>query len=251
MLRLPETLCLANLEEHMIHIPGGTFMRGGMGLGSNDEPRHEVSLDDFSLCRFPVSQKLWKEVMGGIEPPAWFQHPGRPVERVSWSMVTEAFLPALREKTGNQGYSLPTEAQWEYAARGGPGGGLAGQAHDYYYAGSDRLKEVGWFSENSFEETQASGLKRPNTLGLYDLLGNVLSWCQDRYDPDYYQQLKDEYGDQAAHHPSGPEEGRIRVVRGGSWSNPSEVSGATYRNFNLLPPAVNNLGFRLCRNVSI
>ncbi len=234
---LPDTLCLANLAQHMLPIEGGVFERG------SDESIHTIQLDNFELCRYPVSQQLWYEVMGKTPDELYFQNPHRPVERVSWDDISQEFLPALREKTGIPDYCLPTEAQWEYAARGGKC-----RTPDYRFSGSEAVKEVAWYDDNSFGETQPTGLKRPNSLGLYDMSGNLWEWCQDWYARDYYESLVDPFGNQPAVNPTGPEHGDRRVVRGGSWYINDHDSRVANRVSNSPLYRYSSLiGFRLCR----
>lgn len=229
----------------MIHIPGGTFMMGGESYWSDAKPEHLVSLDDFNLCRYPVSQKLWEEVMG--EKPSRFQNPNWPVEEISWYLITNKFLPALRKKNGIGDYCLPTEAQWEYAARGGEKGVLINRG-SLTFSGSEDLNEVGWHSDNSFNETQNTGLKRPNVWGLYGMSGNAGEWCQDWYSRYYYQTLKDQYGEKPVWNPEGENKRSFKVVRGGAWIYKGPANyGVSSRNF--LPPYAefNSFGFRLAR----
>ena len=200
-----------------------------------------IQLDDFELCRFLVSQQFWFEVMEQHSEKLYFQNPHRPVERVSWDDIQNEFLPTLREKTGNNSWCLPTEAQWEYAARGGK------HTKSLTYAGSEQLKEVGWYGDNSLSETNPIACKRPNTLGLYDMSGNVFEWCQDRYGENYYLELKDQYGDQPTPNPGGPEEGDYQVVRGGSWYDLPDNARVSYRYYFYPCGRYDFVCFRLCR----
>ncbi len=249
MLTLPDTLNLATLDQHMVCVEGGTFEMGGEGHGS-EKPIHPVQLDDYEICRYLVTQQLWYEVMGAYPKSIAFRHPDRPVEGVSWNDITNRFLPKLREITGIEAYKLPTEAQWEYAARGGIyRNSNQHRNQDYTYAGSDALKEGGWYRDNAHQETLLLGLKRPNALGLYDMSGNVLEWCRDWYDREYYQYLVDQYGKQPAPNPTGPSEGSYKVVRGGSWLSDSDYARVSDRLNYLFPPSDRGIlvGFRLCR----
>ncbi|MEM8900912.1 MAG: SUMF1/EgtB/PvdO family nonheme iron enzyme [Bacteroidota bacterium] len=145
MLELHPPLSLSTLEDHMVLIEGGIMEIQGVN----------IQLDDFELCRYLVSQQLWKEVMGSYLTEIRFKNHHRLVENVSWDDIQNKFLPVLQEKTGDPIWGLPTEAQWEYAARGGK------YAIDYTYPGSDQLKEVGWFNKNSYRETNPIACKRP------------------------------------------------------------------------------------------
>jgi formylglycine-generating enzyme required for sulfatase activity len=199
---------------HMIRVPGGTFEMGSALENANDDekPVHTVTVSDFELAQFPVTQVLWEAVMGEGSTPLRFEGPRRPVERVSWYDAV-AFcsrlnhlekLPfcyfsdeqcahpyALEGELPNEGpvyykpahgaYRLPTEAEWEYAARGGP---FRTQTE---YAGTDRVKDAAWHDANSGEETHAVGLLQPNALLLFEMGGNVSELCWDRFypkDPD-------------------------------------------------------------------
>jgi sulfatase modifying factor 1 len=231
-------LSLKNLDDHLVRVEGGTFQMGGEGR-YDGKPVHPVRLDNFYLSRSLVSQALWEEVMGKDNNPSAFVHPLRPVEQVNWYDAV-AFCNELSQEMGlspyyvidkeqedpnnenksdklkwlvkispgSKGYRLPTEAEWEYAARGGK------YAHQSVYAGSKNLKEVAWHDKNSQNISQPVGLKRPNVLGLYDMSGNLWEWCWDWYGSAYYQTCKDEG---IAHNPTGAEKGSSRVVRGGAW----------------------------------
>ena len=257
-------LTLATLDRHMVAIPGGAFDMGGESFLNNAKPIHRVQLDAFSLCRYPVTQRLWREVMGQDPEQLYFVGEDRPVEGVSWYdavdfcnqlSTQEGLSPAYhidREQQdpnnqssvddlkwtvvrlpGANGYRLPTEAEWEYAARGGPG------QPETPYAGSADLDEVGWYDGNSYDETQPVGLRAPNALGLYDLSGNVWEWCQDWYD---------QYPSGPQKNPTGPANGASRVYRGGCWSN--DAAGAPLSSrFNWHPDdRSRGRGLRLARS---
>lgn len=166
-------------------------------------PIHQVKLESFYIGKFPVIHGLWTAIMKGNPS---FSGDSRPVENVSWE-DSQAFIKKLNELTG-KAYRLPTEAEWEYAARGG------NQSCGYNHAGSNKLKEVGWYEENSHLETKAVGLKYPNELGIYDMSGNVWEWCQDWMSEEYYEEC---HKQGVVENPQGPAEGVYRVVRGGAW----------------------------------
>ena len=174
------------------------------------------------------------------ENPAYFKGTDRPVETVSWH-DTQAFLEKLNYKLnlkGKQMYRLSTEAEWEFAARGGI------YSQGFSYAGSEDLEQVGWSWENSQHQTQPVGLLQPNELGLYDMSGNVWEWCQDRWDSKYYEQCHQEG---IVPNPRGPESGQSRVVRGGSWRSGASDCRVADRH-NLAPDFRNRLiGLRLSR----
>lgn len=190
----------------MRYLEGGVFEMGSdnVGLAQDVEgPLHKVELSPYYLGEYPVTQALWESVMGSGNNPSWFIGENRPVERVSWIDIVEgnqngdgqlAFLQELNEATeatrpAGYKYRLPTEAEWEHAARGGRqlNMDLLHTGLPYEYAGSDQLKEVGWFNENSHGETKAVGLKWANDLGLYDMSGNIEEWCLDTYSSQFFQ----------------------------------------------------------------
>ena len=229
---------LANKSLKMIEIEGGSF-RMGSNRDDREKPIHLVEISSFCLGIYPVSQALWEEVMG--ENPSEFKGSELPVESISWNDCQE-FLEKLNEKLrldDSNAYRLPTEAEWEYAARGGK---YTNQAE---YAGSAVLKEVGWFwdtklGKHSHGETQTPGFRIPNELGLYDLSGNVWEWCADWYG---------KYPDRALKNPKGPASGSSRVLRGGSWINFADFCRVADR-FSYSPDGRGNLiGLRLARTV--
>jgi formylglycine-generating enzyme required for sulfatase activity len=230
---------LPNCPFRLHRVPGGTFLMGS----ANDEPDaldwekpvHPVELDPFYIAEFPVTQDLWVAVMG--ENPSGFPGERRPVENVSWNDITERFLPALNKKCG-KAYRLPTEAEWEYAARGGP----FWKAEGYRYAGSDDLGQVGWYTENSGDETHEVGLLLPNALGLYDMSGNVWEWCADRFSGKWYDEC-DDLG--TVKNPTGPEQGGLRVDRGGGYFNGAQGCRAASRRHHAPADRSDRVGFRL------
>ena len=186
----------------MVLVKGGTFTMGSPKTEANrsdDETQHPVTLSDFEIGKYPVTQRLWQEIMGNN--PSHFKGDDLPVEKVSWDDVQE-FLQKLNARYPGRRYRLPTEAEWEYAARGG------NQSKGFIYAGSNNLDEVGWYVSNAGSKTHSVGQKKANELGLYDMSGNVWEWCVDWYGP---------YPSDPQTNPRGPESGAGRVGRGGGW----------------------------------
>ncbi len=188
----------------MIPVEGGTFTMGATPEQGSDaydweKPAHKVTLSSYAIGKYEVTQALWTAVMGNN--PSKFKGDDLPVECVSWYDCRE-FIKKLNSLTG-QKFRLPTEAEWEFAARGGR------KSKGYKYSGSNDLDEVAWYRDNSGYQTHAVGTKKPNELGIYDMSGNVLEWCNDPW--------QDNYQPYAVTDPS-PVSGRFRVNRGGSWN---------------------------------
>ena len=189
--------------DDMVYVEGGTFTMGataeqGSDADKEEKPSHKVTLSSYYISKYEVTQQLWQAVMGSN--PSWYKgDKRRPVEQVSWEDCQE-FIRKLNELTG-RGFRLPTEAEWEYAARGGK------KSRGYKYSGSDKLSDVAWIEDNSGGTTHPVGQKSPNELGLYDMSGNVMEWCQDWWG---------DYSSGSQSNPTGPKSGSGRVVRGGS-----------------------------------
>jgi len=181
----------------MVAVNGGTFRMGSANGDSDERPVHDVTLSDYYIGETEVTQELWQAVMGS-NPSRFTGNSQRPVETVSWNDC-QAFVRKLNELTGGN-FRLPTEAEWEYAARGGQ------KSRGYKYSGSDNIGEVAWYRDNSNSTTHAVKTKSPNELGIYDMSGNVWEWCQDWYG---------DYSSAAQTNPDGPNSGRNRVFRGG------------------------------------
>ena len=200
---------VGNVQFEMVHVEGGTFRMGateeqGEDAADDEKPVHRVTLSSYLIGKHEVTQALWGEVMR-VNPSVNEQGGDYPVENVSWFGCQE-FIGKLNARTGMR-FRLPTEAEWEYAARGGD------RSKGYKYAGSDNLDEVGWYGGNSRKHTHPVGEKKPNELGLYDMSGNVWEWCEDRFGA---------YSNEAQTNPTGPQSGKWgnRVLRGGSyWLN--------------------------------
>ena len=223
----------AATEIEVVLVKGGCFQMGDtFGTGRSDEqPVHGVCVDDFSIGRYEVTQAQWLAVMK-INPASNIAcGPECPIENVSWDEV-QVFIKKLNEFTGKN-YRLPYEAEWEYAAR-------SGGSNELWAGTSDEAKlgEYAWFVDNSEEKTHPVGEKKPNSLGLYDMTGNVWEWCQDLHDAYYYKASP-------ARNPQGPVNGTARVTRSGSWSSKSWELRATARG-RIYPKNKNaGLGFRL------
>lgn len=221
------------LAFRMIEVLGGEFDMGSEDKDAYDDekPIHQVKVSPFWMGEFPVTQELWVAVMG--ENPSYFPGMKRPVEQVSWLDITEQFLPALQSMT-NREYRLPTEAEWEFAARGGI------HHSPYKYASSNRLEDVAWYGENSHNETKVVGLKQPNVLGFYDMSGNVYEWCADHWHDNYQGAPID-----GSARVEKDDAGRDRVLRGGSWSYDPWSCRVTDRDGGDPEDAVGSFGFRL------
>ena len=216
----------------MIKVEGGTFQMGatseqGSDAYGDESSVHSVTLPDYYIGETEVTQELWKAVMG--KNPSWFKYnPQKPVENVSWHDC-QSFIKRLNELTGKN-FRLPTEAEWEYAARGG------NKSKGYKYSGGNDINEMAWYKGNSNSQTHDVKTKSPNELGIYDMSGNVLEWCEDWF--GYYSSSSQT-------NPKGPSSGSYRVLRGGSWKNGARycrVSNRSNRN-----PGYGHLysGFRL------
>jgi len=223
----------------MIYVKGAVFDMGGESWRDDAKPIHKVELSDYWIGEFLVTQTIWEQVMKNN--PSTFKGKNRPVEYISWNEVVQEFLPELnkqaaKERKENILFRLPTEAEWEYAARGGI------ESKGYLYAGGNKIEELAWYSSNSHRETKAVGLKLPNELGLYDMSGNVREWCHDWYDKEYYLSC---HKKGISKDPTGPESGTYRVLRGGSWSLNSEGCRSTFRATYLPDYRNDDIGFRL------
>lgn len=234
----------------MVRVEGGRFEMGATAEQVDDawdveKPFHWVELDGYRIGETVVTQELWKAVMGE-EPVAnggWTDDRGRgadfPAYRVSYDDIVNGFLPELKKRlkegTGNDyDFRLPTEAEWEYAARGGHKKGTR-----FKFSGSDNIDDVAWYDKNSGDKTHSvKEGKAANELGLYGMSGNVWEWCQDWYGRDYYSKSQNP-------NPKGPDEGTDRVLRGGSWFSLARRCRVSDRSRSAPDFRCSNFGFRL------
>jgi formylglycine-generating enzyme required for sulfatase activity len=222
---------LKKLISDMVLVEGGIFMMGATPEQEDDAwelefPAHQVKLSSFYMCRVEVTQALWEAVMGSN--PSAGQGWNRPVEMVSWDDCSK-FINRLNEMTGIT-FRLPTEAEWEYAARGGNRSG------HYMYAGSDELDKVAWYKDNSEDATHPVGGKQPNELGLYDMSGNVWEWCVD------WQNF---YSDDIQINPVGEYKSQGRVMRGGCWKQTDTLCRVSFRGVSAPEMRTGECGLRL------
>ena len=216
---------------NMVKVDGGTFTMGAtseqVNPDKNEKPTHQVTLSSYYIGETEVTQALWTAVMGNN--PSYFKGDNLPVEQVSWEDC-QTFIGKLNDLTGKR-FRLPTEAEWEYAARGG------NRSNHTQYSGGSMIDDVAWYEGNSGGKTHSVKTKKPNELGLYDMSGNVLEWCQDWY--GYY-------GSNAQTNPTGgPGSGSYRVNRGGCWGSFERYCRSSFRR-NYSPGYRSYyLGFRL------
>ena len=218
----------------MVYVEGGTFTMGatseqGSDAYNDERPAHKVTLSGYSIGQTEVTQELWQAVMGSN--PSYFKGAKLPVERVSWNDC-QTFITKLNQLTGKK-FRLPTEAEWEYAARGG-----GKNSKGYKYAGSNTVGDVAWYDGNSSSTTHEVATKQPNELGLYDMSGNVWEWCQDRYGSSYYSSSPQT-------NPTGPSSGSYRVLRGGGWNYYAGYCRVSHRSGNYPDNRFSHFGLRL------
>ena len=222
------TFTVKGVEFTMVYVEGGTFMMGSDDADAEDDekPVHQVTLSDYYIGQTEVTQALWQAVMGSNI--SCFKGDNLPVESVSWYDCQD-FIGKLNQITG-ENFCLPTEAQWEFAARGGV------YSKGYKYSGSNDIDEVAWYNGNSDGKTHPVGKKMDNELGICDMSGNVYEWCSD---------CCDDYTTAAVTDPSGPSSAFSRSNRGGSWGNVAADCRCSYRFSNEPAHARNSLGLRL------
>ena len=208
------TFTINGVSFDMVLVKARTFTMGATpemeDPWDDEKPVHQVTLtNDYYIGKTEVTQALWKAVIGSN--PSFFEGDNKPVESVSWDDCQE-FISKLNTATGKN-FRLPTEAEWEFAARGG------NKSNHYQYSGSDNIDDVAWYNDNSKTHDVAS--KRPNELGLYDMSGNVWEWCSDWYG---------DYSSSAQTNPTGANSGSYRVSRGGGWFNLAWDCRSSYRD---------------------
>jgi len=234
--------------DNFVRIEGGTFQMGSNNGNDDEKPVHIVTVKSFSMGKYPVTQKEWTEIMGNNL--CHFKGENLPVENVSWHeaveycnkrSLKEGLSPVYSGSGDNitcdwnaNGYRLPTEAEWEYAAKGGNKDKIL-----FEYSGSNSMEAVAWYDKNSEGSTHPVGTKEPNSLGLYDMSGNVWEWCWDWYRSYSSQDQKD---------PKGALSGSHRVMRGGSWRYEGRYLRSSYRGFVIPSRRYSYFGFRLVRS---
>lgn len=217
----------------MVYLPGGEFTLGTDKGNPDEGPAHKVKVSAFLMDAYEVTHDQFAKAQLP-NPSHWQDNPKKPVERVRWRdakqycnerSLLEGLKPCYNEKTADwdcddsaEGYRLPTEAEWEYAARAGTDGA-------YEFGTADKLRSYSWFADTASERTHAVGEKKPNRWGLYDLYGNVSEWCEDVYSPTYY---KESPTDNPKGPPS-PGKDVMRVMRGGSWKSSADMCRVTFR----------------------
>ncbi len=234
---------VSEISFDMVYVKGGTFRMGateeqGSDAYSNEKPVHSVTLSDYYIGRCEVTQGLWEAVMGTTleeqrdkvdkDRSLYGQGSDYPIYYVNWEEA-QAFVKKLSAWTGKN-YVLPTEAQWEYAARGGA------KSKGYKYSGSNEIDDVAWYEENSGESTHPVGIKAANELGIYDMSGNVWEWCSDWFG---------EYTDVVQTDLTAPVSGSFRVCRGGSWHNDAGICRVSFRDGYYPSGRSYDLGFRV------
>jgi formylglycine-generating enzyme len=223
-----------------VWVPGGCYRMGDIfgGGGSDEKPVHEVCVDGIYMGKYEVTQGQWQKIMGN-NPSSFKEGDNYPVEKVSWN-DSRKFITMLNQK-GSKNYRLPTEAEWEYAARSGGRKvkyGTSTGMLDRNTANYGTEKCCDGDSSDGYEKTAPVGSYAPNKFGLYDMSGNVWEWCSDRYGEDYYSSSP-------RSNPQGPSSGSYRVFRGGSWYDNARYVRWAFRVRNSPDYAYNYLGFRL------
>lgn len=242
---------LGTIHESMVYVEGGSFLMGSNDGYPDELPIHEVTLTSFWIGEFQITKDLWMKTMA-IDPSK-IKDGNLPMDQISWLQaveycnqrsIHEDLTPCYTitrdsvycDWTAN-GYRLPTEAEWEYAARGG------NKSAGFIYSGSNDRDSVAWHDGNSQNKSHPVGSKKANELGIYDMSGNLFEWCWDWYDKDYYK-------NSPKLNPRGPENGTHRILRGGSWFHFYLFCRVSFRNYYYTPYYWNSdVGFRVARSV--
>ncbi len=250
---MPEVITTKTGIE-MVKIPGGFFEMGSKRGEADELPAHKVWVDSFLMDKYELTQEQYVKLVGSN--PSSFRGAGRPVDTISWTDAVlycnlrsraEGLEPCYDEESETwqcdfqaNGYRLPTEAEWEYACR-------AGAETEHYFGRDPRaLKKYGWYIDNSFKKTHSVGKKSPNRWGLHDMYGNVAEWCNDVYDTNYYKRSPSK-------NPRGPEEGDIKVLRGGGWQDSADCLRSSWRsgeNLSFVDACImDSMGFRCVKSI--
>ena len=235
-----QTIPVNGVDLNMVWVEGGTFKMGSNDGYDDEQPVHDVTLDGYWIAETEVTQALWKAVMG--EDKGWSNDYGKgpnyPAYYVSYNDAVD-FCEKLNEKTDYKyNFRLPTEAEWEYAARGGK------KSNGYKYSGSNNIDDVAWYEDNSGRVAHSVKSKKCNELGLYDMSGNVWEWCSDWYSSSYYH-------NSPSKNPTGPSSGDYRVLRGGSWYLNESLCRVAFRGRDTPSYRSNFYGFRVVASLSL
>ncbi|MGK7390302.1 MAG: formylglycine-generating enzyme family protein [Candidatus Cyclobacteriaceae bacterium M2_1C_046] len=227
----------AQIYPEMIHVEGGSFTMGDEWmLGDKDEqPLHRVTLKDYKIGKTEVTVRQYRAFCNATgksmpEEPNWGWHDNHPIVNVTWTDAV-AYCDWLSEELGDL-YRLPTEAEWEYAARGG------NKSKGYKYSGGQIAHIVGWIKDNSNGKTNVVAQKKPNELDIYDMTGNTWEWCYDWYSPNYYSP-------NYPINPRGPITGSEHVLRGGGWNDTADYCRVSNRYSGIQGHHVETFGFRV------
>lgn len=222
---------VTKIVNNMVLVKGGSFQMGataeqGKDIYEDERPKHSVKLSDFHIGKFELTQAEWQAVMG--DNPSYFKGNNLPVENVSWNDV-QRFIKKLNQMSGKK-FRLPTEAEWEYAARGGA------KTKNYKYCGANSYNSIAWHKDNAAKKTHAVGQKKGNELGLCDMSGNVYEWCADSYGS---------YSSKSQTNPKMVRSDNFKVTRGGSFLSMNKFLRTSFRSKETATTANPNLGFRL------
>lgn len=215
-----QPMLATEIQKSMVSVDAGSFIR---------EDGVTITISAFQISNLPFTNRWWNIIDTDLNA---LVNDDLPKSNVSWDDV-QAFISNLNQLTG-QNYRLPTESEWEFAARGG------NKSQGYLYAGSNNVDEVAWYKDNSKSKIQPVGLKNPNELGLFDMSGNVFEWCSD-WHGDYRRKSQE--------NPVGPSSGTMRILRGGSWNYSKVYCAVSHRNSTLPIYRYRNNGFRLVSNL--
>ncbi|MBL7800895.1 MAG: formylglycine-generating enzyme family protein [Chitinophagales bacterium] len=221
------------IDTTMVFVNGGSFSMGSNNGKADERPVHIVTLNDFYIGKYEVTQQVWRAVMGS-DTLSSSDCPTCPVYDVKPNHI-DVFILKLNLLTGKH-YRLPTEAEWEYAAIGGKA------SKGFKYCGSNRLDSIAWYAPNSGMVTHPVGLKQPNELGLYDMSGNVWEMCVDWYQRNFYKIC-------SSNNPCQTKKRMFRLVRGGSWRSEEQRCQSRARNIDVRDHHISNSGFRLVMEI--